>query len=237
MAYIIDIVLIAVFALVIFVSAKKGFFVSLFDFIGSLLSFFLAKILASTFAPAAYEAFVGPGAEQYLTKTLAGVGTTDYSEHIEQALSSIPASLDGVMQLIGIDREALSERLSSLDMNGDNLVESIMNTVVEPIGTVLVQIVLFAALSVIILIVLKFLVKLIDKLVDKLPKIKKFNAVLGGVFGALRGVVIIAVLAVLLSVAAGFISNDAFIESVSNSIIINFVKGLITAFSGLTFEA
>ena len=31
MAYIIDIVLIAVFALVIFVSAKKGFFVSLFE--------------------------------------------------------------------------------------------------------------------------------------------------------------------------------------------------------------
>ena len=236
MAYIVDIIFVAIFALVVFISAKKGFFMSLFEFIGSLLSFLLAKILASTFTPMVYETFAEPRAEQYLTKALSDVGTTDYSEYIEQALSSIPASLDGAMMLIGIDRESLSQKLSSVDMNGDNLVESIMNTVVEPLGTVLIQLVLFAALAVIILVVMKLAAKLIDKLVDKLPKVKKFNTALGGVFGALRGVVIISVFAVVLSVIAGFISNDAFIESVSNSIIINIVKGLITSFSGLTFE-
>ena len=46
MTYIVDIILVVVFALVILISAKKGFFKSLVDLIGSLVAVLVAKLLS-----------------------------------------------------------------------------------------------------------------------------------------------------------------------------------------------
>ncbi len=234
MTYIVDIVLASIFALIVIISVKKGFFKSLFDLIGSVLAFVIAKALSASFAPALFGSVIRPGAEKYLSSALSSAGTTDYSTQIEQALNSIPESLGGLMQIIGINKEAIMEKFSSIDLKGENPVETIINTVVEPVGTALIEFIMIAILALVLIVVIKIVVKLLDKIITALPVVKRFNSLFGGIFGALRAVIVVAVCSMLISVVAGFISNEAFIESVDNSIIVNIFDGVLASFSGIS---
>jgi len=233
MAYIIDIILLVIFAVVIIASVKKGFFRSLFDLIGSILAFILARIFASSAAPAIFSSIVAPGAQRHLASSLSDIGTTDYVTQVEQAISSIPEGLSGIMEIIGFEKQELVDKVSSLNLNGNNLVESIMNTVVEPVGTAVIQFMLVAVLAFVLIFVIKFVVKVLDKIITKLPVIGKFNSVLGGVFGAVRGIIVVGIFAMLISVIAGFISNEEFITLVDNSIIVSTFEGLLNSLSGI----
>lgn len=235
MTYIVDIILVAIFALVILISAKKGFFKSLVDLIGSLAAVLIAKLLSESAAKAVFDGFVYKGAESALAQSLGEAGSTDYVEQIENALASLPEGLNGILQIMGIDSSSLTDKLSGVNLNGDNLVESLMNTVVVPVGTAVVQFVLFVILALAMIFIVKLLAKLIDKIVKKLPVIKGFNKTMGAVFGIFRGFIIVVIISMLLSVVVGFIGNEALIESVENSMIINAVRETVTSLVGINF--
>ncbi len=235
MTYIIDIILIAVFLFVVLISAKKGLIKSLFDLIGTIIAYILAKIFAEYTAPVIYSRYIEQKAADYLTKSLGNVGTTDYVEQVKTALSSIPDSFNGVLQILGFDEAVLIEKVSSAQMNGNNLIETVLNSVVEPVATAIVQLIIFAISAVLIGIVLKIIVKLLDKVVKKIPVVKRFNTVFGAVFGVLRGVLIVVVISMLLIFVASFVNNETFIENVNNSNILELVKNFITSISGLNF--
>ena len=235
MIYIVDIILVVVFALVILISAKKGFFKSLVDLIGSLVAVLVAKLLSEGAAKAVFDGFVYKGAESALMQSLGEAGSTDYVEQIENALASLPEGLNGILQIMGIDSQSLMDKLSGVNLNGDNLVESLMNSVVVPLGTAVVQFVLFVVFAIALIFAVKLLAKLIDKIVKKLPVIKGFNKTMGAVFGVLRGLIIVVIISMLLSVVVGFIGNEALIASVENSMIINAVRGIMSSLIGMNF--
>ena len=233
MTYIVDIILIAIFALVVLISAKRGFFLSLFDLMRTFISFLAAKLISQTAAPTLYSSLIEKSAQNYLSSSLGNVGTTDYVTQAEQALNSIPESFNGIMQMLGIDKNAIIDKISSTDFGGDNLVESILNNVVQPIATALMQFIIFVVLVLVIGITLKILIKLLDKIIKKLPKVKKFNTSFGAVFGAFRGLLLIVVISMLLVSVASFISNDVFIQNINNSVIIKTVQNIFAAISGI----
>ena len=235
MTYIVDIILVVVFALVILISAKKGFFKSLVDLIGSLVAVLVAKLLSEGAAKAVFDGFVYKGAESALMQSLGEAGSTDYVEQIENALASLPEGLNGILQIMGIDSQSLMDKLSGVNLNGDNLVESLMNSVVVPLGTAVVQFVLFVVFAIALIFAVKLLAKLIDKIVKKLPVIKGFNKTMGAVFGILRGLIIVVIISMLVSVVVGFIGNEMLIESVENSMIINAVRGIMSSLIGMNF--
>lgn len=233
MTYIVDIIIVAIFALVIFTSAKKGFFRSFIDFAGSFIAVAVAKLFSQSVAKTVFDSFVASGAERALANNLGDMGTTGYTEQVENILASLPSGLNGILQIMGIDSDVLIEKVSQADLNGGNLVESLMNSVVVPLGTAVVQFVLFVVSAIAIIFIIKVLSKLIDGLVKKLPVIKGFNKTLGAVFGILRGFIIVIIVSMLISVVVSFISNEALITSVESSIIINAVRGTVTALIGM----
>lgn len=235
MTYIVDIILVVIFALVILTSAKKGFFKSLVDLVGSLVAVFTARLLSESAATAVFDGFVAKGAENALSQSLGEAGSVNYAEQIENALASLPAGLNGILQIMGIDSQSLTEKLADVNLNGDNLVESLMNTVVIPLGTAVVQFVLFVILAIAMIFVVKLFAKVIDKIVKKLPVIKGFNKTMGAVFGIFRGLIIVVIISMLVSVVIGFTGNEMLIESVENSMIINAVRGTMTSLTGMNF--
>lgn len=232
MTYIIDIVLVVIFALTVIISAKKGFFLSLFDLFRTLISLFIARILSVGIAPVLYTSLVENGAVAYLSKSLGNVGTTDYVTQVEQALSSIPESLNSILLMLGIDKASLADKIACAELGGDNLVETIMNNLVEPIATALIQFVVFAISVIIIGLILKVVIKLLDKAIKNLPKIKSFNTLFGVLFGAVRGGLLVVIFSMLIIAAASFINNESFIQYTSNSIILKTIQGLIASISG-----
>ncbi|MCM1363359.1 MAG: CvpA family protein [Faecalibacterium sp.] len=235
MQYIIDIVLAAVFVLSIFIAAKKGFFVTLFELAAHIVSLVFAKLVSTSLAPGVFEQYFSEGIKARLSANLGDVGVKDYAAQIESALNSIPESLDGVMQMIGIDKESLLTRISQSDMSGKNVVENVMDKLVTPVGVALLQTIIFVILVIALTLILRLVVRLLDSIIKKLPAIKQVNSSLGAVLGAVKGVLLVIVIALLIGVIASVTSSQSFIDCVNNSLIVNSIKGFLTSISGYTF--
>ena len=234
MEHIVDIIFLVIFGGIIVSSVIKGFFKSLFELVGTLVSLVFARALSEGLAPELFDTFIRKGAEAYLGSALGDVGTKDYVLQAQETLNSIPEALNGIMSLMGIDKQAILEKIQSADLGGANLVESLMANVVEPIATPVVQFILFVILAVVIGFVLKIAVKLLDGIIKKLPAVKQLNKGLGAIFGVFRGVIVVAILSMLLSIVASFIGNETFIEFVNNSIIVDACRNAISVVSGAT---
>ena len=234
MEYIVDIIILVIFALIVISSVRKGFFRSLFDLAGTLISVVFSRGLSEEFAPDVFNSFIRKGAEAYLGNALGSVGTKDYVLQAQEILNSIPEGLNGIMSLMGIDKQALIDKIQSADLGGSNLVESLMTHVVEPVGTAVLQFILFVILAVVIGFVLKVVVKLLDGVIKKLPAVKQLNTGLGAVFGILRGIIVVAIISMLAGIIVSFIGNETLIEIVNNSVIVDTFQNAISIVSGAT---
>lgn len=232
MEYILDIFLILIFGTVIITSMKKGFIKSLFDLCGTLVSVILARVLSQGFATQGYNIFVKKAAEAYLGSALGEIGTKDYALQAQEIINAIPDSLNGIMSLMNIDKQAIADKISQVNLGGDNLLETIMTNVVEPIGTAIVQLLLFVLLAVALGFVLKIVVKFLNSIIKKLPAIKQFNSVLGAVLGAIEGLIVVLIISTLIGIIASFIGNDSFNEFVNSSFIISTAETIVSALSG-----
>ncbi len=233
MAYIADIILVAIFALVIIISAHKGFFRSLIDFAGSFIALIAARVFSSTVAQTVFDSFLRGGIENTLASRLGDSASVDYAEQLEGIIQSLPDGVVGIMQVMGVDKQMLIDKISSADLNGANLIESLMNTVVTPLVTSVVKFILFAIFAILLIVLIKLVGRLLDKIIKKLPVIKGLNKTLGGVFGVLRGAVDVVIIAVLISVVVGFTGNQELIAAVDSSFIINTVRDLTTSLIGI----
>lgn len=232
MEYIVDIIIAVIFGAIVISSIRKGFFMSLFELAGTLISLAISRILSASFAPAAFDSFIRKGAETYLAKALGSVGTKDYALQAQETLNSIPEALNGIMSLMGIDKELILEKIKGADLGGSNMVESLMSSVIEPVGIAILQFVLFIVLTVAVGFILKAVVRLLDGIIKKLPAVKQLNTTLGAVFGVLRGIIVVAIITMLVGILASFIGNETFIETVNNSIIVDVFQKAISTISG-----
>ncbi len=232
MQYLLDLGFLAVFGLTIFISAKRGFFASLIDLAAYVVSLVAAKVFSQQLAPAVFRSAFEAPLRTEITEGLAKVGATDYAAQIEAALRSLPASVSGVMELIGINKETLIRRLSESPLAGKNVVNSLMESVVSPVATAVIRTVLFVVIALVLSVVLRVVCTLLDKLIKKLPAIKQINAGLGVVLGVLRGLLVVFLLALLVDVVAGFTANEDFIAAAQGSFVEKAVHGFLTSISG-----
>ena len=235
MQYIIDIALAAIFLISIVLAAKKGFFTTLFELAAHIVAIIAAKLLSSSLAPGFFDKYLSATIQERLSNSLGNVGAKDYSAQIESTLNSIPDSLDGIMQMIGISKESLLAQVSQSDMSSKNVIDNVMDKLVTPVGTAIVQTIIFILLAIVITIVLRLIVRLLDSIIKKLPAIKQVNSSLGAVLGAVKGILLVVVISLLIGVVASVSSLDVFISGVNNSLIIKAIEGFLTSISGYTF--
>ena len=232
MEYILDIIIILIFGVIVISSIRKGFFKSLFELAGTLISLIISRALSAGLAPGVFDTFIRKGAESYLASSLGDIGTKDYVTQAQESLNAIPEALNGIMSLMGIDKQAMLEKIQGADLGGANLVESLMTNVIEPVATAVLQFILFVILAVAVGFILKVVVRLLDGIIKKLPAVKQLNKGLGAVFGVLRGIIVVAVISMLLGIIASFIGNEEFIELVNNSVIVDIFRNAISVVSG-----
>lgn len=230
MSYI-DLILLAIVGIVVFISVKSGFFKTLFDLVGYIVAIVAAKNVSLLFAKGAFDTFIRGGAEEYLNSVVSDITTEQLPEQTDKIISSIPEGLRGLLNVIGFTEEKISEQISTVELSGQDMVSNIMDNIIEPIGVGIMQFLIFIILGIVLLIAAKIIVGLLNKIVKKLPVIKRFNSLLGGVFGFVKGCVLAAVFACLLGVIASVSDNQAFIDAVSNSVILNSFTEAIGNFS------
>ena len=232
MSYILDFLFVAILALSVFIAAKKGFFATLLDLAAYVLSMIGAKLLSTQLAPTVYASVIQPPLREKIVTGFGSAATADIGTQVHDALQAIPDSIAGVMQLMGLSRESLIDKVQSLDLTGKHAIDRLMQATVDPIATAVVRTALFVIIAFVLMFVLKLLFRLLNHVIKELPAIKQINTGLGVVLGLLRGAVLVFLLALTLGLVSGLIANEWLIEAVRHSYVEKWVSGFLDSISG-----
>ena len=220
----VDIILIAVLALITLLAVKKGFVLTVFELFSGVAAFIAARILAQPVASALYEASVRNMVLEFLTEKYQGAENT-----IAQSLSSVTEVFDflpdGVYSYVEnaglLDTQSMSQSI----LSSITTVERLEAEIAGPVVLAVMNLICFAVLSFILLIVLRIVGRLLSKLVTVTKLGKKLNKALGGAAGLLKGVVYVFIIATVLSVLS--LASESVAEYTATSYICTLARALI----------
>ena len=194
MAFIIDIVLIAIIALFTFIGYKQGLVKAAIK----ILSFFIAIAIALI-----------------LYKPISGlvINHTTIDDKIKNTITAnvkIEERQEEVQDQSNIVKENLSNKIIA---GANNTIEQMA----EAFTVKLIEIIVMILLYIIVRIILKFISALTD-VITNLPILKQINKTGGTIYGFLKGIIIVHVLLAIIYLASPVINNTAFKE-IDNTII------------------
>lgn len=223
MAYIVDILLIALFIYYIVSASKKGLALSLLDFAATLLAGVAAYFLSALVAPALYGAFFEKTVVTAIEAQLpSSASAASIAQETQAVIDSLPEFVLKVANSVGINVSSISADIGSMNLAGSSMAQALADNVAQPIITAVIRAISFIVLLVISVILFKILARFINK-VFKLPVLKTANKALGAVVGALKGAVAVLLVALSLSVFASLIgdSTSKLVEIIDSSKIVS----------------
>lgn len=190
MAWIYDLIFLAVFAFAAVASWQKGFLASLTELIGAVLGVGIAVWASRTLAPPIYDQFV----------------SGSVSEKVETALAQSGGDLAAAVQGMDFLPETVRETLAQLVQDAGNTLPDQITTALEPVVLPFVQVLLFVVLCMVVRWVFRLLVGLLRH-VNGIPLLGGVNCLFGLAMGLVTGALDCWLLALLLwfiaSVTAG----------------------------------
>lgn len=232
MSYLLDLCFAAVLVLSVVLAAKKGFFATLLDLAAFVLSVIGAKLFSAQFAPAVYTALVQQPLRAKIAQGFGSAAGADIGAQVAAAVKAIPDAISGVMQMLGVSKESLLQKVEALDLTGKHAVDRLMRSVVDPVATAVVRTALFVLIAIVLSVVLKLVFRLLNRVIKEVPAIKQINTGLGVVLGLLRGAVLVFLLALAVGLIAGLSANEKVIDIVRHSYVEKWVSGFMDSISG-----
>ncbi|MCI5538893.1 MAG: CvpA family protein [Oscillospiraceae bacterium] len=217
MQYIIDIALIALFVLSIYSAARRGIFVVIADIAAAGGAMVLAKLLGDRISPLIYENNIKNTVLAYLSGIFSGVEITGESikNKISETFGFLPDSVRNTLFSQGnID-------LTKLNYNAMSTVDAIESQIVRPVVTGILKTVVYLLLFIVLVIIIRMILRFILKRLTPRP-LKRVGTVLGGVFGAFKGVLYVVIAANILIVIS--YSYEPLNKAVESSLICGFIS-------------
>lgn len=222
MSFVLDIILVVIFAAFVFAAVKKGFMLSLLELVAVIAALALSYQFSPVVAQAAYDGVV----EESLIETVEGqidenFNLTSTTKQAEVILDAMPEFMVSFASSVGVEFEEVKEKISSESFSSENLATELVQKVAQPIVVGALTIVFFLLLASILLFVFKWLAQILSKLF-KLPLIGTANKILGGILGVCKGVIVIVFICTVLDVL--FAGGDNEIAKAVND---SYVIGLL----------
>lgn len=201
-ALILDIAFCCTVVYIVWMSYKRGFLQSLIQTIGYLVSGIVAFFGSRILADACYQLFFRDRLQAGIEDALiASADQNDFAEKIGAVLDSLPKIVQNLLAASGLGADTLADRLSgSVEDSAHELSLIIQQTVLYPVLSSLLRGLAFLLLFTAAMILVRCLIKAVGT-VRHIPLIGSLNALLGGIMGLVRALVIWLVVAV----AIGFV--------------------------------
>ena len=218
MAYIIDIIIVALFVVIVAMAYKKGFLSTVIDTFALGISAVVSYMFCEPVAEGAYNLFVRNLVETRFTRVLDDISSTlSVTEKVTAMIEGLPPSAVKLAEAMGVNFKALSLSMSAGgNLSDDALIDLAVDKIGHPIMINVTEVVTFIAMFIIITIALKFLVSIFKKAND-IPLLGKLNAGLGGVIGVVKAAAIIFVACTAFYFIAGMSGAGPVIEAINNS--------------------
>ncbi len=218
--FVIDGILVLIFAATVLDGRRKGFFKTMFSLVATAVSLLIAYEYSAPIAEWANEAFVRNAAVNVLAESI----SSHLSSGTQAVLDAIPDYITEAAQVTGTSVSGvISDIGSSFDavQAAEKIYGGIYSVIVYPILYIIAFIAVYAVSNA----VLSFGIKFLNN-IFRLPVLKGLNKLLGGVLGALKGLVIVAILSMTLVIIEPIVSPEEFGEAINSSIIPNFIEEL-----------
>lgn len=185
-----DIILIAIFIILIIVNVWRGFARSLASIIAVIVSYFSAAALGGLLAKYIYSTFVQPAVTKAVNEAIANVST----QTADGVVSSLPSWLTGLLSISSQDLTKVMEKPIS---EASGTIADAVNAAVCPVATGIITVMATVILFLLFVIILR---KLITKpLVGlfRFPVLNFVNRFLGALIGFVDAFLLVSMLAYL----------------------------------------
>ncbi len=223
MSAIVDIILLIVLFVMILAGIKNGFVRCVLSIVAFTLAFAAAVFLSEPAAQTVYDNFAKEPIESAIAERITDTGTAQTAaDSTQAAIDSLPEAVVSAASSLGIDVSQLAEQAGNINLNTSDMAAELTDKVAQPIALAVLKVLAFAVIFLILNLVLQIAVSVISRLFD-LPVLKTFNRTLGGVLGAVKGLLLVTVLAILLDASTAFVANADFVTAVGNSKIVDII--------------
>lgn len=186
MTYVLDALLIGLFALCIVIGWRRGFVEAISGVIALAAAVAVSVLLSSPMAELTYTKTVEPAVISALEEQIQD-DTLPVAQQVDNALEQMPAFITALLAARGVDSgEAVLEGLHVEEM-GISLAEGVTQQVIAPLILPLLEGLCSILLFVIVYLLALLLLRVLN-VVARVPVLKQLNRALGVVAGACNGV-------------------------------------------------
>lgn len=215
---ILDLIIVAIVALFVFLSAKRGFVRTVIEFVGYILAAYLAFTVGGIISTAIYDSAIEPAIVSSTTEKIVDTAGEGLEFTVNSVWESLPNVAVNIAEKLGVTSDSLKNSLTENSVNTENataIAENAVSTIVEPVIVPLLKSIIGIILFTVLIFVVRILAKALNK-VFKLPLIGGLNKFLGGVFGGLKGLLISVLFVMIIGLIMSFTENGFLIFTNEN---------------------
>ena len=182
---------------------RHGFIKSVFGFFANLIALGAAFFLSAPAGEFLCEKWIGPAFEKGAVEQVARLTGEQAASAAEAPVEKLLEGPQGLLDSFLKGVSATAEQIKAAFASGGDLAaarENAVRAVAQPAAETVSRILAFVVLFVLVLLLLSLVSKLLSGICS-LPGLRALNTLLGGVFGALKGVLFVFVLCSVLSFA------------------------------------
>lgn len=221
---VLDFVLLFIFILFVIIGAKKGFAKSLLEVAAVILALVLAYCLSTPIATGIYDTFIEKNVVSSIQEEIkdGNISVQETLNEFDEKVAEIPDFVLSLAKTVGINLDTVREGVKNFASSTSDNVPSLVEKIIEPAVVTVISAIAFLVLAVVLVIVLRIIAGLLSK-VFELPVVGKVNTALGGVLGAVKGLLIVVLIsAVAVALFSG--SDGTMGEIVNDTFIIKLLK-------------
>ena len=200
MSLTVDLIILAIIAVTVLLSAKRGFVCIFVETAGFLAALWVALTFNTPMAEVTYDNMIEPKVISAITQE-----TENTAEQTAGSMwEALPALVKTGMTTLGINEESFDQNiLENLGQGDESAAKNASQNLVRPAVVKLLALIY----ALMLLAVLSFVVKIVARLINRLISFKlaaKINRFLGGIIGIPKGIVLAVLVCLILSLLVSF---------------------------------
>ncbi|MBQ6838486.1 MAG: CvpA family protein [Clostridia bacterium] len=225
MNFIVDAIIIAIIAIVIVRSSKKGFVSSLVDTFAMIIATIVSYMFTPEVSQFVYDSFIKNSVSKGFEKVLDDMNTNAaVADKVDAMIASLPEGAVNLADRLGIiNLNAIGAGIHMPGVIDNNqLITTVLNDFAYNVMITITKVVVFFILFVLATLVLRMVSNFLEN-INKIPLIGKLNSTLGGVLGVAKALIIILVVCTVMYFIVSSSDNVDLVGAISDSKIYNFV--------------
>ncbi len=221
MAYILDLIIVAVVGITVFLGYRRGFIRTIIQLVGCVVAFALALSLSATVSNYIYDDLLRDGLHEKIetvwNDTVVEGAADTMTEQVESVLETLPSFLTATL-----DTDDLVDGIQASVGNADTgtaVADYLVDEMLRPLLVAVLRFIAFLILYLVLMLLIRLLEKLITPLI-KLPLIRQTDGALGAIIGLLKGIVFALVAVTIMQlIAASATTGPCTQENLENSVL------------------